>query len=75
MNSQEDEGRRQGQNKGKFLSQVGGLDKKANKGKDTIEAKARVNWKGREGGGFGSVHSSMQRPDPPDLESIIGERI
>ena len=34
-----------------------------------------MNWKGREEGGFGSVHSSMQRPDPPDLESIIGERI
>ena len=43
--------------------------------KDTIEAKSRVNWKGREEGGFGSVHSSMQRPEPPDLESVIGERI
>ena len=34
-----------------------------------------MNWKGREEGGFGSVHSSMQQPDPSDLESIIGERI
>ena len=34
-----------------------------------------MNWKGREEGGFGSVHSSMQRPDPPYLESIIGEKI
>ena len=51
--------------------QVGELDKKAKEGKDLIEAKARVNWKGREEGGFGSVHSSMQRPDPPYLESII----
>ena len=34
-----------------------------------------MNWKGLEEGGFGSAHSSMQRPDPPDLESIIGERI
>ena len=34
-----------------------------------------MNWKGREEGGFGSVHLSMQRPDPPDLELVIGERI
>ena len=34
-----------------------------------------MNWKVRKEGGFGSVHLSMQRPDPPDLESIIGERI
>ena len=34
-----------------------------------------MNWKGCEEGGFVSVHSSMERPDPPDLESIIGERI
>ena len=34
-----------------------------------------MNRKGREDGGFGSVHSSMQRPDPSYLESIIGERI
>ena len=60
---------------GTATRQVGELEKKANEGKDTIEAKARVNWKGSEEGGFGSVHSSMQRPDPPDLESIIGERI
>ena len=55
--------------------QVGELEKKAKEGEYTIEVKARVNWKGREEGGFVSVHSSMQRPDPPDLESIIGERI
>ena len=60
---------------GTATRQVGELYKKAKEGKDTIEAKARVNWKGREEGGFGSVHSSIQRPDPPDLESIIGERI
>ena len=54
---------------------MGELDKKEKEGKDTIEAKTRVNCKGPEEGGFGSVHSSMQRPDPPDLESIIGERI
>ena len=60
---------------GTATRQVGELDKKAKEGEDTIEAKARVNWKGREEGGFGSVHSSMQRPDPPDLESVIGERI
>ena len=54
---------------------MGELDKEAKEGKDTIEAKASVNWKGIEEGGSGSVHSSMQRPDPPDLESIIGERI
>ena len=55
--------------------QVRELDKKAKEGKDTIEAKARLNCKGREEGGFRSVHLSMQRKDPPDLESIIGERI
>ena len=32
--------------------QVGGLDKNSKEGKDTIEAKARVNWKGRDEGGF-----------------------
>ena len=60
---------------GTATRQVGEFDKKAKEGKDTIEAKARVNCVGREEGGFGSMHSSMQRPDPPDLESIIGERI
>ena len=60
---------------GTATRQVGELDKNAKEGKDTIEAKARVNWNGREEGGFGSAHSSMQRLDPPDLESIIGERI
>ena len=60
---------------GTATRQVGELEKKAKEDKDTIEAKARVNWKGREKGGFRSVHSSMQRPDPPELESIIGERI
>ena len=60
---------------GTATRQVGELDKKAKEGKYIIEAKARVNCNGREEGGFGSVHSSMQRPDPPDLESIIGERI
>ena len=52
-----------------------GVRKKAKEGGYIIEAKARVNWKGREEGGFGSLHSSMQQPDPTDLESIIGERI
>ena len=60
---------------GTATRQVGELEKKAMEGKDTIEAKARVNCKRREEGGFGSMHSSMKRPDPPDLESIIGESI
>ena len=60
---------------GTATRQVGELDKKAKECKDTIEAKARVNFKGSEEGGFGSVNSSMQLPDPPDLESIIGETI
>ena len=60
---------------GTATKQVGDLDKKEKKGEYTIEAKAMVNRKGREEEGFGSVHSSMQRPDPPGLESIIGERI
>ena len=60
---------------GTATRQVGELDKKAKEGKDIIEAKAWVNCKGREEGVFGSVHSSMQRPDPPDLESVIGESI
>ena len=55
--------------------QVGELDKNAKEGEHTIEAKAWVNFKGREEGGFGSLHSSMQRPDSLDLESIIGERM
>ena len=60
---------------GTATRQVGELDKKEKEGKDTIEETAMVNRKGREEEGFGSVHSSMQRPDPPYLESIIGERI
>ena len=60
---------------GTTMRQVGQLDKKAKEGKDTIEAKERVNWKGREEGGFVSVHSRMHWPDPPDLDSIIGEMI
>ena len=56
---------------GTATRQVEELDKKAKEGEYTIEAKARVNCKGREEGGFGSVHSSVQRPDPPNLESII----
>ena len=41
---------------GTATRQVGELYKKAKECKYTIEAKARVNWKGREVGGFGSVH-------------------
>ena len=47
---------------GTAMRQVGDLYKKAKEGEYTIEVKARVNWKGREEGGFGSVHSRMQRP-------------
>ena len=50
---------------GTATRQVGELDKKAKEGEDTIEVKARVNWKWREEVGFGSVHSSMQRPSSP----------
>ena len=57
------------------MRQVGELDQKVKEGEYTIDAKARVIWKGSEEGGFGSVHSIMQRPDPTDLKSIIGERI
>ena len=60
---------------GTATMQVRELDKEAKESEDTIEAKARVNWKGRDEGGFGSVHFSMQQPDPPDLELIIGERV
>ena len=60
---------------GTATKQVEELDKNPKEGEDTIEAKARVNWKGREEGGFGSVHLIMQRPDPPDFELIIGESI
>ena len=60
---------------GTATRQVGELDKKAKEDKDAIEVKARMHWKEREEGGFGSVHSNMQQSDPPDLESIIGERI
>ena len=52
---------------GTATRQVGELDKKSKEVKDTIEAKARVNWKGCEEGGFVIVNSIMQRPDPPDL--------
>ena len=41
---------------GTATRKVGESDKKSKEGEDTIEAKARVNWKGREEGGVGSVH-------------------
>ena len=55
--------------------QVQELDKKARGRKDTIEGKVCVNWKTREEGGFGSVHSNMPRPDDPELNSLVKEKI
>ena len=60
---------------GTATRQVVELYKNTKEGKDTIEAKERVYWKESEEGGFRSMHSSMQRPDPPDIELITGERI
>ena len=37
--------------------------------------KPQVTWNKRNKGGFVSVHTSMQQPDAPKLESLIGMRI
>ena len=46
---------------GTATRQVGELDKKAKEGEDTMGAKSRVNWKGREEGGFGSLLEDRYR--------------
>ena len=60
---------------GQRTKQVLELYLKANEHKEVIDTKARVTWKKRNEEGFGSVHASMQQPDAPKLESIIGMRI
>ena len=51
------------------------MDEKAKEGEDTIDKRACVNCKEQEDQGFGSVHSNMQRPHAPDLESLIRDKI
>lgn len=60
---------------GTATRQVRELDEKAKGGEDTIDKRARVNWKEREDQGFGSVHSNMQQQTAPDLKSLKGKRI
>ena len=60
---------------GTASKQVKKLDQKAKEGEAALEERSRRNWKGREEGGYGSVHSNMQAPYPPHPDSLIGERI
>ena len=60
---------------GTATRQVRKVDEKAKGGEDTIDKRARVNWKEREDQGFGSVHSNMQQQTAPDLKSLKGKII
>ena len=60
---------------GTATRQVGDLYKKAKEGEDSIEVRARLDWKKREDTGYGSVHSNMQLYSAPKLESLIGVKI
>ena len=44
---------------GTVSNQAKNLDQKAKEGKVALEERSRRNWKGREEGGYGSVHSEM----------------
>ena len=60
---------------GKGTKQVLELDLKENEHKEDIDTKECVTWKKLDEEGFRSVHASMQHPDSPKLESLIGMRI
>jgi len=60
---------------GTATKQVRRLDEKAKEGESALEERSRRNWKGREEGGFGSVHSNMQTPYPPEPKTLVGERL
>ena len=60
---------------GTVARKVGELDKKAKEGEDSIEVRARLDWKKREDTGYGSVHSNMQIYSAPKIESLIGVKI
>ena len=51
------------------------VDEKAKEGEATLEERSRRNWKGQEEGIFGSVHSNMQTPYPPEPSTLVVERL
>ena len=51
------------------------LDLKANEHNEDIDTKARGTWNKHNEEVFGSLHASMQQPNAPKLESLIGTRI
>ena len=60
---------------GQRTKQVLELNLKENEHKEESDTKARGIGNKRNKEGFGSVHASMQQPDAPKLESLIGMRI
>ena len=60
---------------GQRTNQVLELDLKENEHKEDIDTKARGTWRKQNEEGFGSMHTIMQQPDAPRLESLIGMRI
>ena len=60
---------------GKRTKQVMELDLKANEHNEDIDTKARGTWNKHNEEVFGSLHASMQQPNAPKLESLIGTRI
>ena len=60
---------------GQHTKQVLEFYLKENEHKEDIETKLRGSWKKRNAEGFGSVHASMQQPDAPKTELLIGTRI
>ena len=60
---------------GQRTKQLMELDIKANEHKEDVDTKSRGTWNKRNKEGFGSVHASMQQPDAPKHEPLIGMRI
>ena len=60
---------------GQRTKQVMELDLKSDGHKEEIDTKERGTWKKRNEEGFGSVHTSMQQPDAPTIELLIGTRM
>ena len=57
---------------GQRTKQVLELDLNSNEHKEEIDTKSQVTWNKFNKEGFGSVHASMQQPNVPKLESLIG---
>ena len=60
---------------GQRTKQVLELYLKGNEQKEEIDTKTQGTWEKRNEEVFGGLHASMQQPDAPTLELLIGTRI